>query len=123
MPGWSKFISQILTINACISFADVSGGYSPSVFSAIQTSIDASKALGFSKSDDYKTLDHHESLYMATLGGARGTRITNTKLIVKVFRLFGICFISVLYLDDKIGNFKVRMYKARPSLISQGSSL
>ena len=54
---------------------DVSGGYSPSVFSAIQTSIDASKALGFSKPDDYKTLDHHEALYMATLGGARGTII------------------------------------------------
>lgn len=63
---------------------DVSGGYSPSVFSAIQTSIDASKALGFSKPDDYKTLDHHEALYMATLGGAR-----------------------VLCLDDKIGNFEV----------------
>lgn len=52
--------------------ADVSGGYSPSVFSAIRTSIDASKALGFSKPDDYKTLDLHEALYMATLGGARG---------------------------------------------------
>ena len=57
----------------CCFVADVTGGYSPSVFGAIQTSIDASKALGFSKPDNYKMLDHHEALYMATLGGARGT--------------------------------------------------
>ena len=69
------------------------GGYSPSVFSAIQTSIDASKALGFSKSDDYKTLDHHESFYVATLGGARGTRAI--KINVDLFRFF--CFSAALF--------------------------
>ena len=45
------------------------------MFNAVQTSIDASKALGFTKPDDYKTIDHHEALYMATLGGARGKEI------------------------------------------------
>ena len=43
------------------------------MFNAVQTAIDASKALGFTKADGYKTLDHHEALYMATLGGARGS--------------------------------------------------
>jgi hypothetical protein len=52
------------------------------VFGAIQTSIVASKALGFSKPDDYKTLDHHEALYMATLGGARGKVCENRFQIV-----------------------------------------
>ena len=63
----------------CLS--DVSGGYSPSVFSAMQTSIDASKALGFTKPAHYKTLDHHEALYMATLGGTRGN-VDNVTIVV-----------------------------------------
>lgn len=57
----------------------MSGGYSPSVFNALQTAIDASKALAFTKlkangdhDETYKTLDHHEALYTATLGGAKG---------------------------------------------------
>ena len=55
-----------------MSCVDVSGGYSPSMFSAMRTAIDASRALGFSKGEGYKTLTHHEALYMATLGGAKG---------------------------------------------------
>ena len=53
-------------------YVDVSGGYSPSVFSAMRTAIDASRAIGFSKGEGYKTLTHHDALYMATLGGAKG---------------------------------------------------
>ena len=66
-------------------FIDVSGGYSPSMFNAVQTAIDASKALGFMKGEEYKTLNgeeykplnHHEALYMATLGGAKGINTNN----------------------------------------------
>ena len=59
---------QLFNLNT----VDLSGGYSPSVFSAIRTSIDASKAVSFNRHDGYKTVSHHEALYMATLGGARG---------------------------------------------------
>lgn len=55
----------------------VSGGYSPSVFNAMRTAIDASRAIGFSKGEGYKTLTHHEALYMATLGGAKGNQLAN----------------------------------------------
>ena len=52
--------------------ADISGGYSPSVFNAVKMAIGASKALGFTKAGGHNTVGHHEALYMATLGGARG---------------------------------------------------
>ncbi|XP_064403300.1 guanine deaminase-like isoform X2 [Halichondria panicea] len=52
---------------------DVSGGYSLSVLDALRKSIDVSKALSFSKQDDYRPITHHEALYMATLGGAKAT--------------------------------------------------
>ena len=69
-------IPLLTNTHPCIYIStDISGGYSPSVLNAIHTAIDASKALGFTKADGYKTLDHHEALYMATLGGARGTII------------------------------------------------
>ncbi len=43
-----------------------------SVLDALRKSIDVSKALSFSKQDDYRPITHHEALYMATLGGAKG---------------------------------------------------
>ncbi len=57
---------------------DVAGGYSSSILDAIRKSIDVSKALSFSKSKDYQPISHHEALYMATLGGARGTVVAST---------------------------------------------
>lgn len=53
-------------------YADVSGGYSPSMFDAMRTAIHASKAVSFLKPDGYQTISHHEALYLATLGGAKG---------------------------------------------------
>ena len=58
---------KIITINMQTSLV---AGYSPSVLNAVRTTVDSSKALGFTKADleGYKVLDHHEALYMATLG-------------------------------------------------------
>ena len=54
---------------------DVSGGYSPSILDAMRNAVQVSKALGFNKPDDYKVITHHEALYMATLGGAKGSQV------------------------------------------------
>ena len=66
--------------------ADVSGGYSPSIFDAMRKSVEASKAFSFKfkKPDDYKPISHHEALYMATIGGAQGS-LSSCTLIYSVY--------------------------------------
>ena len=61
---------------ALVSSPDVSGGYSPSMFDAIRSAVHASKALGFNQTGGYEALSHHEALYMATVGGAKGSHVT-----------------------------------------------
>ncbi len=60
--------------------ADISGGHSPSILSAMRSSIDTSRAVYFSK-DEFqngevkvaeRAISHHHAFYMATLGGAKG---------------------------------------------------
>lgn len=70
--GTHNIMHNLTDVMTMYIHVDVSGGYSPSVFSAMRTAIDASRALGFNKGEGYKTLTHHEALYMATLGGAKG---------------------------------------------------
>lgn len=53
------------------------GGYSSSILDAMRKAIDVSKALSFSKQEGYQPITHHEALYMATLGGAKGEASVN----------------------------------------------
>ena len=46
------------------------------MFDAIRTAVHASKALGFNRTGGYEALSHHEALYMATVGGAKGSHVT-----------------------------------------------
>jgi len=46
------------------------------MFDAMRTAVHASKALGFSQREGYEVLSHHEALYMATVGGAKGSHVT-----------------------------------------------
>ena len=56
--------------------SDISGGYSPSVFNAMQVAIHTSKALSLTvNKTDYQPLTHHEAFYLATLGGAQGQSV------------------------------------------------
>jgi guanine deaminase len=52
-------------------FADVSGGYSPSILDAMRHAILMSKAVGMSDSD-YVPLNYKDVFHLATLGGAAG---------------------------------------------------
>lgn len=61
---------------------DVSGGYSPSIFDAMRTAVHASKAMSFEKPEGYKPITHHEALYLATLGGAKGSHSVTLYLVV-----------------------------------------
>ena len=56
-------------------FKDVSGGYSSSILDAVRCALHTSKAVWFKKNGDpqYIPLTLHEVLYMATVGGAKGT--------------------------------------------------
>ena len=49
----------------------MSGGYHPSVLSALRMAVSVSKALQFGKKEE-NNISHHEAFFMATLGGAQG---------------------------------------------------
>ena len=51
--------------------SDVSGGYHPSVLSALRMAVSVSKALQFGRKEE-NNINHHEAFFMATLGGAQG---------------------------------------------------
>ncbi len=85
-----------------------------SILDALRKSIDVSKALSLSKHDDYRPITHHEALYMATLGGAKGDNRQSGSYCLNYYniirmRVNGVLFVfyAVLSLDDKIGNFVV----------------
>lgn len=92
-----------------VSTADISGGHSSSILTAMRASIDASRAKMFayqhakdSKSEGYQPISHHHAFYMATLGGAKGQYGWGQSS--EFHFLF---FVIVLSLDDKIGSFEV----------------
>ena len=66
-----KYISVLATH---LSVVDISGGYSPSILDAMRLALHTSKAVWFKKGGDneYVPLNHHEALYLATVGGAQG---------------------------------------------------
>ena len=49
----------------------MSGGYHPSVLSALRMTVSVSKALQFGRKEE-NNISHHEAFFMATLGGAQG---------------------------------------------------
>ena len=64
---------QLSELLLCSFAVDVSGGYHPSVFHALRSSISVSKTLQFGKKEeDHASISHHEAFFMATLGGAQG---------------------------------------------------
>ena len=46
------------------------------MFDVFRSAVHASKALGFNWTGGYEALSHHEALYMATVGGAKGSHVT-----------------------------------------------
>ncbi len=50
----------------------MSGGYHPSVLSALRMAVSVSKALQFGREEEENHISHHEAFFMATLGGAQG---------------------------------------------------
>lgn len=58
---------------------DVSGGFSSSMIDAIRHALQASRALHIKKEGKkYEQLTLNEALYMATIGGAKGSHLFNS---------------------------------------------
>ena len=76
---------------------------------AMRTAVHASKALSFTKPSNYKPISHHEALYMATLGGAKGIVCSVHGFHCPACREILFFFCLALAIDNQIGNFEVNI--------------